>query len=52
MIAKEKGLLVDSLQKQEGRQAPGRFVLLDGETEALTRQAVEQHLLAKIPDAS
>jgi hypothetical protein len=39
------------LQKQEGKQAQGRFPLLDGETEALTRKAEEQHLLVKIPDA-
>jgi hypothetical protein len=30
-IAKEKSVLVDSLQKQEGGQANGRFLLLDGE---------------------
>ena len=41
MIAKEKGVLVDSLQKQEGRQAHGRLLLFDGEAEALTRKAVE-----------
>src|SRR6266404_1948878 len=29
---------VDSLQKQEGRQARRRFLLLGGRTEALTRQ--------------
>ena len=28
-----------------GRQARGRFRLVDGETEVLTRKAVEQHLL-------
>jgi hypothetical protein len=41
MIAKEKGVLVDSLQ--ERGQARGRFH--GGETETLTRKAVEQHLL-------
>jgi hypothetical protein len=45
MIAKEKGVLVDSLHEQEGRQARARFQLVGGEIEAPTRKAVEQHLL-------
>ncbi len=45
MIAKEKGVLVDSLQEQEGRQARARFQLVGGEIEAPTRKAVKQHLL-------
>jgi hypothetical protein len=36
MIAKEKALHADLLQKQEDRQARGRLLLGDGETEALT----------------
>jgi hypothetical protein len=45
MIAKEKDVLVDLLQKQEGRQVQSRFLALRRETETLTRRAVEQHLL-------
>jgi hypothetical protein len=36
IIAKATCVPVDSLQKQEGRQAPHRFLLLGGRTEALT----------------
>jgi hypothetical protein len=36
--------------KTGGQAGSGRFQLLDGETEALTGKAVEQHLLVNIPD--